>query len=317
MKLSLGGYIMYSKKEENQVRKFERDGFRKLKEYENNNKNVPMSDDILYISDFDLKKFPNSGDSGDLYLATNKHNYNEKYILKHEYYDCACNEYMYSKIGNKMGIKIAPVKLFILDVKDNKFKSDFVCGIKYLENCEHVSFNYIEENKDIINNWKDYFRMFCLETLFDESDGIEVIKYQNEIYRLDTTAAFTISDFYIYPLAYDYNKDGINIREWANDNILKRAKRNSDSRISKWEFDKKNFIEKFGCKYLNYYLETYQLLKNISDEDIEEWVTNLTFFYPNVIGEYFKIYISNLKLDVEKFLIKIDENNLLKIKVGD
>ncbi len=304
---------MYSKKEENQIRKLERDSFRKLKKEENKNKNVPISDDILYISDFILEKFPNSGDSGDLYLATNKHNNNEKYILKHEYYDCACNEYIYSKIGNKMGIKVVPVKLFVLDDKENKFKSDFVCGIKYLENCKNVSFNYIEENKKSINNWKDYFRMLCLEVLFEESDGIEVVKYGNEIYRLDTTAAFTISDFFIYPLAYDYNNNGINIKEFANKTILQRAKSNTDLRISSWESDVNYFLEKFGKKYLNYYLETYHLLENVTEEDIKEWISILTFFYPNVIGEYFKIYFSNLKMDVKKFLIKIEEKELVVI----
>lgn len=299
---------MYSKKDENQIRNLERDSFRKLKKEENKNKNVPISDDILYISDFILERFPNSGDSGDLYLATSKHNPKEKYILKHEYYDCACNEYMYSKVGNKMGIKIVPVKLFVLDDRENKFKSDFVCGIKYLENCEHVSFNYIEEHKNSINNWKDYFRMFCLEVLFEEGDGIEVVKYNNEIYRLDTTEAFTISDFYIHLLAYDYNNNGINIKEFANKNILQMAKRNTDLRISRWESDINYFLEKFGDKYLNYYLETYRLLENVTDEDIEEWVSILTFFYPNVIGKYFKSYFSNLKLDVKKFLVKIEKN---------
>lgn len=304
---------MYSKKEENQIRKLERDGFRKLKKEENKNINVPKSDDILYMSDFILERFPNSGDSGDLYLATNKCNHNEKYILKHEYYDCACNEYMYSKIGNKMGIKVAPVKLFVLDDKENKFKSDFVCGIKYLENCKHVSFNYIEENKDSINNWKDYFRMFCLEVLFEEGDGIEVVRYNNEIYRLDTTDAFTISDFYIHLLAYDYNNNGVNIKKFANKNILQRAKNNTDLRIRRWESNINYFLEKFGDKYLNYYLETYQLLENVTDEVFKEWVSILTFFYPNVIGEYFKIYFSNLKIDVKKFLTKIEEKGLVVI----
>lgn len=205
---------MYSKKEQNQIRNFERDNFSKLKQEENKNRNIPISDDILYISNFKLEKFTHYGDSGALYLATNKHNYNEKYILKHEYYDCACNEYMYSKIGNKMGIKIAPVKLFIIDDKKNRFKSDFVCGIKYLENCEHINFSYIEKNKSKIRNWQDFFRFYCLESLFEEDDGSEIVKYKDEIYRIDTTDAFTISNFSIYPLAYDYN-NGINIREFA------------------------------------------------------------------------------------------------------
>lgn len=292
---------------------FERNSFRELKEIERKNKSIPISDDILYISNFTLKKFSDSGDSGNLYLATNKYNNNEKYILKHEYYDCACNEYMYSKIGNKMGINLPPVKLFVLDNKENKFKSDFVCGIKYLENCKHVTFNYIEKNKDNINNWQDYFKMLCLETLFDESDGIEVVKYNNLIYRLDTTAAFTISNIDILPLAYDYNNNGINIREFASKSILNSAKRNTDSRINRWESNINLFLKKFGNKYLNYYLETYQLLENISDKDIEDWTNILTFFYPNIIGEYFKIYFSNLKLDVKAFLTKINERYLTTV----
>lgn len=40
---------------------------------ENKKKNIKESDDILYINDFTLEKFANSGDSSDLYLAINKH----------------------------------------------------------------------------------------------------------------------------------------------------------------------------------------------------------------------------------------------------
>lgn len=304
---------MNTKNVEDQIKKSEREGFIKLKEEENKNKNFPISDDILYISDFTLEKFDKLGDSGNLYLAINKYNSNEKYILKHECYHCACNEYIYSKIGNKMGVKIAPVKLFVLDDKKSKFKSDFVCGIKYLENCEHVNFDYIMKNKNSINNWQDYFRMRCLESLFEEGDGIEVVKYKNEIYRLDTTASFILSDFYIYPLAYDYDNNGINIREFANKNILRIAKRNPELRIDNWKYNIEFFSEKLGKEYLNYYLETFNLLEKITEEDIDEWTNILTLFYPNIIGEYFKIYFNNLKLDVKQFLSEVNDKYLIAI----
>ena len=44
------------------------------------------------------------------------------------------------------------------------------------------------------------------------------MKYGHKIYRIDTTASFTISDFFLHSLAYDYEKNGINIREFANKN---------------------------------------------------------------------------------------------------
>lgn len=260
-----------------------------------------------------MKIFPNSGDSGNLFLATNKYNSNEKYILKHEYYDCACNEYMYSKIGNKMGIKIAPVKLFILDDKEEKFKSDFVCGIKFFENCKHVNFDYIDKNKNNINNWEDYFRIICLESLFEEGDGIEIIEYNNNIFRLDMTDAFTISDYYIYPLAYEHNNNCINIRKFANKSILKMSERNTDSRIYKWKSNINYYKEKFGNKYFEYFLETLKRFEQIAEKDVEIWATTLTFLYPDIIGEYFKNYFYNLKLDVKQFLIEINEKNLVII----
>lgn len=304
---------MYSEEEKKVIKEFERKSFRKLKEKENKNKDFSISDDILFISDFNLKIFPNSGDSGNLFLATNKYNSNEKYILKHEYYDCACNEYMYSKIGNKMGIKIAPVKLFILDDKEEKFKSDFVCGIKFFENCKHVNFDYIDKNKNNINNWEDYFRIICLESLFEEGDGIEIIEYNNNIFRLDMTDAFTISDYYIYPLAYEYNNNGINIRKFANKSILKMSERNTDSRIYKWKSNINYYKEKFGYKYFEYFLETLKRFEQIAEKDVEIWATTLTFLYPDIIGEYFKNYFYNLKLDVKQFLIEINEKNLVII----
>ena len=210
---------MYSEISNTKIRTNERNSFRKIKEIENRNKTIPKSDDILFTDDFTFKKFFHNGDSGELFLATYKHNKNEKYIIKHEYYDCACNEYMYSKIGNKIGVKIAPVKLFVVNDKDNQFKSDFVCGIKYFEDFKEISFDNIKINFD---NWQDYYRMHCLESVFDESDGIELVKNNNYIYRIDTTDAFTISDYDISLLAYSSIQNGINIKQFASINILKK-----------------------------------------------------------------------------------------------
>lgn len=297
---------MYSEISNTKIRTNERNSFRKIKEIENRNKTIPKSDDILFTDDFTFKKFFHNGDSGELFLATNKHNKNEKYIIKHEYYDCACNEYMYSKIGNKIGVKIAPVKLFVVNDKDNQFKSDFVCGIKYFEDFKEISFDNIKINFD---NWQDYYRMHCLESVFDESDGIELVKNNNYIYRIDTTDAFTISDYDISLLAYSSIQNGINIKQFASINILKKANRNLNYRISNWNFNINFFVKKFGQEYFDYYIDTLKLLSKIKEKDINEWTNTLTLFYPNIVGDYFKTYLRNLKLDIDEF-IKINNKNI-------
>ncbi|MCM1052986.1 MAG: hypothetical protein NC483_03330 [Ruminococcus sp.] len=304
---------MNSEEMETKIKVYERENFRILKKIENKNRKQPISEDILYTSDFLFEEFVNSGDSGSLLLATNKTNSDDQYIIKHEYYDCACNEYMYSKVGNSMGIKIAPVKLFVVDDNEELFKSDFVCGIKYLSECEHINFDYVKKHQTYIKNLQDYFKMHCLESLFDESDGIEIVKYKDELYRLDTTAAFGLSIYYIYPLAYDYNKNGIDIQEFARKNLLKLATKKDSYRFNSWKHNLDLNIKKFGKDYLKYYKETFNLLKNVSEEDISRWTNILSWFYPNIIGEYYKLYFKNLKLDVDEFLKRIDNKELIAI----
>ena len=191
-------------------------------------------EDILYAKDYNFTFFSNSGDSGELLLASNKKNPNEKYIAKHFLEDCACNEFMYSKIGNYLGIKLPTVKLFVLDENSSpKFKTPYVCGITYLENSETMNFSKIQEQKNIIKNWTDYFKMRSLESLFEESDGIEVLKYQNEIYRIDTTDAFTLTYFACLVIT----------KKFSTEFFKQISEGNKKNRFLNWKLSMKNFVK--------------------------------------------------------------------------
>ena len=297
----------------NIIRNNERELFASLKEKENYEKEIITSDDILYTSDFTIEKYSitnKEGDSGSLFLATNKKDKSDKYILKHEYYDCACNEYMYSKIGNSMGINITPVKLFYVDDKLKKFKSDFVCGIKYLEGATHIGIKNVLANKDNINNWEDYFRFRGMEKLFLEGDDIEVLLYNNYIYRIDTTDGFNIGHGDISYLAYDYEYEGINVRDYMEKFLLKKANLNVNHIVNLWQFDKNFFLKYYDKKYLKYYLEPFYWLDNINEEDIIEWTRILTYIYPDIVGEYYKVFLENLKKAVIIFLLEVEEKEL-------
>lgn len=268
-------------------------------------KNKNLSPDILNISDYTIENYSDYGDSGMLYLATSKKNSSEKYILKHQYFDCACNEYMYSQIGNKIGVKIAPVKLFIVDEKESIFKTPCVCGIKYLDSSEHVSFKYVEENKNSIKNWQDYIKIISLESIFEESDGIEVLKYNNEIYRIDTTDSF-ISEYFISGLFN--NKLSNNEREIFKNMLLKSAERNSKYRIMGWKLNLENFIKNYGKEYKNIYLKPFKDLNKISSKDIKTWTKKLEEIYPPVIERFFVTYFEYLNKDIKLFLKELQNN---------
>lgn len=263
------------------------------------------SEDILYVSDYILENFSNHGDSGELYLATNKKDQSEKYILKYQHYDCACNEFMYYKIGTKLGVNIAPVKLFIVNDNEDKFKTPCVCGIKYLENSEHVSFKYVKENKNNIKNWQDYIKFISLESMFQESDGIEVLKYKNEIYRIDTTDSF-VSEYFIGAL-FSNTKSSYE-KEIFTNLLLKSAERNSDFRLREWNMNLERFIKNYGKEYLDIYLETFKNLDKISDGDIKNWTRILENIYPPVIERFFTIYFEYLNKDITNFLKNLQNN---------
>lgn len=295
---------MYSVQQLGMIRNKEREQIRKIKEVENANKNIELLVDILNTKDFTFKKYYSGGDSGSLLLATNKKDKTEKYIVKHEYFDCACNEYIYSKIGNEMGIGIAPVKLFKITDKKKLFKSDFVCGIKYYEESERVGYKYIKEHKNEIENWKDYFKFKGMENLFLESDGIEVIKKDKFIYRIDTTSSFSLSHMYIEYLGYEGKFEEIDIGKFVIRNIMKLANFDENNMLKNWEISLKIFKEDANSQELQYYLEPFYKFLDVEDNKIQKWCDTICYFYPDVIGEFYKTYFKNTKKCIRKFIEK-------------
>lgn len=292
---------MYSKQTLSRIRNIERLEFKKLKIEENKSKKAFNSKDILYTSDFTFKKYPHDGDSGELLLATSKYDKDEKYIVKHEYYDSACNEYMYSKISEAMKISVALVKLFIVNDKEKTFKSDFVCGIKYYEGSK--KFKYEDINPDVghIENSCDYYKMRGLEALLFEGDDIEVIEYKNKLYRIDTTDSFTIEDMDIYILAYNFIKGKVNIREYFQNRLIEKSDYVKEIAYQ-WEIYKGIFLRNYGEEYLKYFLEPFSLISKISDKKIKEWCDVLTWIYPNIVGKYYLNFLKSIKLIAKKFI---------------
>lgn len=293
---------MYSVQQLGMIRNKEREQIRKIKKVENANKKIELLADILDTKDFTFKKYRSGGDSGSLLLATNKKDKTEKYIIKHEYFDCACNEYMYSKIGNEMGISIAPVKLFKVTDKKSLFKSDFVCGIKYYEEGERIGCKYIKEHKNEIKNWKDFLKFEGMENLFLESDGMEVIKNGKFIYRIDTTASFSLSHMYIEYLGYEGEFEEIDIGKFAIRNIMKLANFDENNMLKNWEISLKIFKKNCNAQELQYYLEPFYKFLDVEDSKIKKWCDTICYFYPDVIGDFYKTYFKNTKKCIRKFI---------------
>lgn len=215
-----------------------------------------VSDDVLETSEFTFAKFmtERKGDSGQLLVAKRKTNRNEKYIVKHEFTDCAANEFVYTKLVQRMGYHMPDVKLFKLSSGEKRpyFKTEYIIGEKFISLIDdNPSFEMIRNNAV---NWEDIFGFYAMESMFSESDGIEVVLADDGLlYRIDTTSSFSIS-------FNDLDYAGIDV-EYKGSNINDEVKKSLRSRdfdaffnTSTFEWNLQYFVERYGNICIEPYL---------------------------------------------------------------
>lgn len=301
------------------------------KQYENQEKAVILAEEIVNSKDYIFSKkhgIERLGDSGDLLLSFSKKNRSERYIIKHYYTDCACNEFMYCKIGELLDIKFPKVRLFILDENEKRkyFKTEYIIGIEYLNIIsEGVNFDYIEQH-EILND-TDFFKFRTLYSLFSESDSFEVVHASdNYIYKIDNTDSFSISEqltasMGVIELIGKYGKITNDEDRFLIETFLERTLSEKDITESyrtfilervdhmaqsvhciNFEYGFNHVKEKYGKEYIQYYLQPLKDIQEISNDDINNIINTLCIIYPDFIGEYYKKYIEIAKKKAKLFL---------------
>lgn len=265
---------------------------------ENKNKPILVSDDVRNTKDFSFSKItPNNriGDSGQLLLAKSKANRSERYLVKHEFTDCAANEFVYTKLAQAMNLKMPGAVLFQLspDEKRKIFGTEYIIGTRYL--------NIIIENpafvqiRDRASNWKDYIRFRALYDLFLENDSFEVLLADDgNIYRVDTSASFILSNFM-------FDKAGVNVsvNGFIPKEYVKNFVKNLDYSQHWQHFETDNLLnivrEQYGKDMISVYKEPFERIQEIPGSYIDDFLNTLCYFYPDFIGDYFKRFITAAK----------------------
>jgi hypothetical protein len=274
------------------------------KQHENVGKPALDSEDVLNTTDFIFFKARSKpeGDSGTLFLAKRKTNPDERYLIKHEFADCAVDEYVYAKLCNAMNIRTPQVKLFNIppEEKRHHFKTEYVMGAVY--------YDIVSDNPSLAEmrqapNWHDYFRCRALEGMFNESDGIEFILAKDSyLYRVDTTDAFPLSP-HVLSLAgvdIDFDGAGITAKETIRQQLL------NDDFEQHWHSDTlcegyQSLCARYGAD-AQHFLDPFTQIQTIPSTYIDDFLTTLCYFYPDFIGEYFKNYITAIQKFSKDFL---------------
>lgn len=260
--------------------------------------------EVFLTSDFLFSPLKHQGDSGQLLIAKRKGRSTEKYLVKHEATDCACNEYVYYKLANWLNVPVPDVVLFKVapDEKRKRFGTEYISGSRWI----NIT-NQCPTTEQLISNveyLKIWSRCKALEIMFSESDGIElVIDDCGRLYRVDLQASFNICFHWLDYLGVDIEIQGCNVHqlyqkqledllnEWRRKNIMHEL-----------ELALKSLNQVSGRNCDSWFWEPVFQIQDIESGYVDSFLNVLCYFYPDCVGDYYREYIKILQEKSDKFL---------------
>ena len=255
------------------------------------------------------------GDSGELLIATNKDNIRKKYLVKHYHVDCACNEYVSSKLAKAVNANYPECKLFDLsECKDSEhFKTEYVVGIEWLDELKCYA-----PEKDIVTNPEDYYKYMCLAALFGDFDGFEAMCSNGKLYKIDNACGFGASLFTLANISRKKVMPAIRSimagqdEELIYEKLLGEIKEESlrivENSIASLPRQLKLELELVGknggTKGEEIYKQTLYDFTQIQQDYIDEILDNLTAIYPEFMREHYQKYIDGAKHACIIFILK-------------
>jgi len=272
---------------------------------ENSLKPLLSSPDVANTLDFvfsPIKPSDRVGDSGPLLIGKHKINRSERYLVKHACCDCACNEFVYTKIAQAMNYKMPDVVLLRVPPEEKRrcFGTEYIIGAKYLNIINDApAFSTIKERA---LNWREYFSFRALYALTGEGDSFETpLADDGFIYRVDTTDAFPTDEFILSQAGINIEVNGRNNKEFWESKLLNMDINNH------WQKDNlawwlNQLAQTHGKECIAPFLEPLARIQDISTEYVDGFLHTLCYFYPDFIGVFFKKYISALQKFAGEYL---------------
>lgn len=148
---------------------------------------------ILNTSEYHFSPYSEGGFSGKILLATPKPPELPKLLIKSHNPCSACNEFMYSRLAELLGI-LTP-KAYIMNVApkdEHRFNSPYVVGIEFMDGMHGFT---LEEMRSTELWRKEYAEQYALAAMFDQDDRVQLtMRSDGHITGYDFTEAFWISN---------------------------------------------------------------------------------------------------------------------------
>ncbi len=257
---------------------------------------------ILNTCDYNFIKYSDGGFSGRILLATPKKADLPKLLIKSDNPSSACNEFMYSRLAELLGIVIPKAYIMSVSPKDAfRFGSPYVVGIEFMDGMHSFTLEKMRTSELL---QKEYAEQYALSALFYQDDRVQLtMRTDGHITGFDFTETFWLNDMSIY--TYQLSDDTLT-------NILSNRLRMAAERTI--------FMLRAGASTLNLhfdqpdtalppdaYLGPMRNFLKLTNEQIVGLTDVLYEIYPVSIVVYFEEYVKVLKQVIEAYLHSVGE----------
>ena len=250
-----------------------------------------INNNILTSNDFMFAPYnPGIGiDSGALYLATSKTNPQIQYVIKSEYPELACNEFMYHKVAESVGLHMQAVKLF-QGIKEKEYAT----GIRFSPNARKFDHKTATEE-----NIRDFYAFHSLYVILNEEDSQEFyIDEQERVFKLDNAASFNMSSTIAISLAADKKKINSNVKALIQSSL-------NYIEYNKYRLMMELLIKNYGQESRSAYLEMFERFVEFDESVLDEAYGSLDIIYPNWLSDYYCEFIYIRKAECRRFLREV------------
>lgn len=229
------------------------------------------------------------GDSGQLEIATSKADSNQRYIVKRGYPELACNEFMYHKIANAVGLYTQDVKL----IQGNR-EYRRAAAIHYVPNASKYDLG-----KSTAENLAMYCGFEALFVILNEEDSHEYyLDEEDRLFKLDNAAAFTVTE--------------ATIRWFSGDPVGHFLIPDINAPLNAVDYYKYNdtlelLIQNFGESASDMYLEVIHRFAELDTVKLQDAYIALDKQYSHMLKNYYDRFIQIRRQACKKFLSEINK----------
>ena len=218
------------------------------------------------------------GFSGVLYLATDPDG--KKYLVKHHEMTDASNEFVASRLANKMGLLVA--KAYLL-VPNEKLSCKYAVAMEYLEGLENI-----KSYKDLSEQEKrEVIEQHAFSEMIGNIDIAQLRRYNGRIAQVDLAEAFSMSSM-LLKMAY-----GLGQIDMAN-NLLRSSREGFAEWVSWLKLDFSVLakdLEMEPGEINEIALQAAKRIQNVTDDDIQDIADELSGLYPQ---EYVENHVAEI-----------------------